>query len=147
MITTSSKVLDGPLTMPTASRKGSFLQTVFTGDVLIVEDNFIIAMDVEELAKELGATHVHLTTNCDDALAVIDKTVVSAAILDFNIGDETSDGVADALSAKDIPFVFATGYSDSSMLPARYQTAVLLKKPYSREDIIAAFQGPSLATE
>ena len=116
------------------------MHTVFLGDVLIVEDNFIIAMDVEALVTELGATQVHLTSNCEDALAVIETAEVSAAILDFNVEGGTSERVADALSEKGITFVFATGHTDISMLPERYQAYPMLKKPYSRDDIAALFQ-------
>lgn len=115
------------------------MTTVFTGDVLIVEDNFIIAMDVEELVIELGAPTVHLATTCDQALSAIKTAEISAAILDFNLENETSEAVADALHERGIPFVFATGYSDLSFLPERYRSQPLLKKPYTREDITVLF--------
>lgn len=117
------------------------MTTVFTGDVLIVEDNFIIAMDVEELVTELGATIVHIASSCDQALSAIKSAEITAAILDFNLDNDTSVSVADALQERGIPFVFATGYSDLSILPERYQSQPLLKKPYTREDIAIAF-GP-----
>lgn len=140
MINTATEVLDGPLLQTIASRRGPFLKTVFLGDVLIVEDNFIIAMDVEELVTELGATHVHLTSNCEEALAIVDKAVLTAAILDYNLEDETSERVADALTEKGVKFVFASGHTDSSMLPERYEHHSILEKPYSRDDIIALFR-------
>ncbi len=112
---------------------------VFSGDVLVVEDNFIIAMDVEQLVSELGAATVHLASTVSEAIDLIEAHAVTAAILDFNLDDGTSEAVADRLSADGVPFVFATGYSDSTMLPERYRTHTMLKKPYSREDVAAAF--------
>lgn len=120
--------------------KEPYLTTVFRGDVLIVEDNFIIAMDAEELMIELGATNVHIASTCDEALNAIGAAEISAAILDFNLDNDTSISVADALHERGTPFVFATGYSDLSILPERYQSQPLLKKPYTREDIAAVFR-------
>ncbi|GLQ21097.1 response regulator [Algimonas porphyrae] len=112
---------------------------VFTGNVLIVEDNFIIAMDTQELVADLGATSSQVANSCNDALALLDEGCFTAAILDFNLSDETSVRIADALEERDIPFVFATGYSDASVLPERYRDTVMLKKPYLQDDIRAAF--------
>ncbi|WP_298919085.1 response regulator [uncultured Algimonas sp.] len=114
--------------------------SVFSGDVMIVEDNFIIAMDAEELVTELGASAVHLASDIAGALALLSAQTLTAAILDFNIEGGTSEAVADALTEKGVPFVFATGYSDTSMLPERYKALRLLKKPYSRDDIAEAFE-------
>ncbi|MEM7729250.1 MAG: response regulator [Pseudomonadota bacterium] len=115
------------------------MKPVFSGDVLIVEDNFIIAMDVEELATELGAATVHLASTVSEALELIAAQTITAAILDYNLDEGTSEPVADRLAESGVPFVFATGYSDSSMLPERYRSLTLLKKPYSSEDIAGAF--------
>lgn len=115
------------------------LSTVFSGDVLIVEDNFIIAMDVEELVTELGAAHVHIANTAQAALSVIDSHVLDAALLDFNLNDETSVSVADALIATGVRFVFASGYSDETVIPDRFSDYRLLKKPYSKSDIADVF--------
>jgi CheY-like chemotaxis protein len=136
----TSKVLEGLSTQAPASRSLPSSTTVFSGDVLIVEDNFIIAMDVEELVSELGADTVHVASNCDDALDLIERVPVTGAILDFKVEDGTSVRVADALAQKNIRFIFATGYSDVSLFPDRYQAHPMLKKPYSRHDIVAMFQ-------
>ncbi|MGB3455836.1 MAG: response regulator [Litorimonas sp.] len=112
---------------------------VFTGDVLVVEDNFIIAMDVEELVSQLGATTVHLASTVSEALDLLDAHAMSAAILDFNLGEDTSEPVAARLDALGVRFVFATGYSDSSALPDRYRDKRLLKKPFTQEDVRAIF--------
>ena len=115
------------------------MSTVFTGDVLVVEDNFIIAMDVEELVAELGATSVHLSTNCNDALAIIAQTDLTAAILDFNIDGGTSQPIADALRTRNIPFIFATGYSHDDLIPDGYRDIPVLIKPYTGDAIREIF--------
>jgi len=67
----TSKVLEGVSTQAPASRSLPSSTTVFSGDVLIVEYNFLIAMDVEELVSELGADPVHVASSCDDELDLI----------------------------------------------------------------------------
>jgi DNA-binding NtrC family response regulator len=131
---------NAPSPLPLALRSSSSFDTVLSGEVLIVEDNFIIAMDVEEILTELGATTVHMAKCCDEALDIIDQIALSAAILDFTLEDGTSERVADALVARGVPFIFATGYSDVSRFPVRYQAYPILTKPYSRHDIVAMFQ-------
>lgn len=118
------------------------MTTVFKGDVLIVEDNVIIAMDAEELVNELGASTVHIASNAQEALDFLAATPVVAAILDYNLDTGTSEAVADALLASGTPFVFATGYGDLSMLPERFQALPLLKKPFTRDDIRNCFVCP-----
>ncbi|GHA89662.1 response regulator [Algimonas arctica] len=136
---------NAPSTLPPALRSSSSFGPIFSGDVLIVEDNFIIAMDVEEVVTELGASTVHMAKCCDEALDIIDQVALSAAILDFTLEDGTSERVADALVARGVPFIFATGYSDASLFPVRYQAYPILTKPYSRHDIVAMFQTNSPA--
>lgn len=114
--------------------------SVFTGDVLIVEDNVIIAMDVEDMVRGLGAPNVHIANSADDALSAIDTHKIETAILDYHLENGTSEIIADRLVERNIPFVFATGYSDSTLLPDRFQSCQLLKKPYSANDIRAAFE-------
>ncbi|MGB6228831.1 MAG: response regulator [Litorimonas sp.] len=116
------------------------MNTVFSGDVLIVEDNFIIAMDVEALVLDLGADTVHLASNCADALSALERADITYAILDFNLEGETSEPVAEALEAAGTPFVFATGYSDSSQLPERFRGLPILRKPYAAEEIRAVLR-------
>ncbi|MEM9600666.1 MAG: hypothetical protein AAF926_06560 [Pseudomonadota bacterium] len=115
------------------------MSTVFTGEVLIVEDNIIIAMDAELLVTDLGAAETHIANDCETALKQLESGTISAAILDFNLDEETSVLIADALVIAGIPFVFATGYSDKSVLPERYQSHVMLSKPYTADDIRDAF--------
>lgn len=132
-------VLDHPSIPDAVATEPSADIPLFSGEVLIVEDNFIIAMDVEELVTELGATAVHLSMTCDDALAVIAQGRVTSAILDLNIKGGTSIPIADELARHGIRFVFATGYSGISAFPERHQARPMLKKPYSRDEIAAVF--------
>ncbi|HUD92276.1 HWE histidine kinase domain-containing protein [Sphingobium sp.] len=98
--------------------------------VLLVEDNMIIAMDGEDALRDLGA-EVMTAASVGRAREAIAIQPVDLAVLDFNLGNETSLPVADLLAERGIPFLFATGYGDGLELPARYEGVTLVKKPYS----------------
>ena len=59
-------------------------------------------------------------------------------MLDFNLGNETSLGVAIELTERSIPFVFATGYGDSIDLPEAFKGIGVIKKPYNVADLATA---------
>ncbi|MET0137956.1 MAG: HWE histidine kinase domain-containing protein [Sphingobium sp.] len=98
--------------------------------VLLVEDNMIIAMDGEDALRDLGA-NVLTAATVGRALEAIALERIDLAVLDFNLGQETSVLVADRLADRGVPFLFATGYGDGLTLPDRHADIVLVKKPYS----------------
>ena len=102
-----------------------------SGCVLVLEDNIIIAMDAEQMLTQMGAADVALAADVSEALAHIDKSDITFALLDVNLGDETSEPVAEKLREKNIPFVFATGYGDAISMLDRFPDAPVVKKPYS----------------
>ncbi len=111
--------------------------------VLLVEDNMIIAMDGEDALRDLGADVV-TASSVGRAREAIQLHAFDLAVLDFNLGDDTSLPVADLLAEKNIPFLFATGYGDGLELPARFSAITLVKKPYSGATLAGAI-GPVLA--
>lgn len=98
--------------------------------VLLVEDNMIIAMDGEDALRDLGAD-VTTAASVARAREAIEQQPIDLAVLDFNLGAETSMPVADLLVERGIPFLFATGYGDGLELPDRFAGVTLVKKPYS----------------
>jgi CheY-like chemotaxis protein len=113
--------------------------------VLVVEDQFVIALDMQQMLRILGADVVDLATSIQDALAVIIRTPPDLAILDVKLESETTVPVAEALRARGIPLIFATGYSDLSAVPASLRLAPLLRKPVDRA-ALAAVLGQVLST-
>ncbi|MCD1573400.1 response regulator, partial [Agromyces mediolanus] len=79
--------------------------------VLLIEDNMIIALDTEEMLRELGVPEVLVSGSVTQALRAIEKEVPDFAVLDFNLGEESSEPVARELARRGVPFVLATGYS------------------------------------
>ncbi|KCZ50254.1 HWE histidine kinase domain-containing protein [Hyphomonas pacifica] len=102
-----------------------------SGCVMVLEDNIIIAMDAEQMLKQMGASDVALAADVSEALDQLEKSDITFALLDVNLGDETSEPVAEKLVEKNIPFVFATGYGDAISMLERFPNASVVKKPYN----------------
>ncbi|MGD9770055.1 MAG: response regulator, partial [Pseudolabrys sp.] len=113
-------------------------KNLFSGTVLILEDNLIIAMDAEAIMERLGAKRVDIASNVRDALRTIEKTPPDFALLDINLGNENSIPVALKLKQLGIPFAFATGYGERAPLPPNLTDVRVVQKPYMPEALIAA---------
>ncbi len=100
-------------------------------DVLLIEDSLIIALDVEDILRRLGARDVFTEGNVRDALQRIDTSRPDIAILDINLGDHNSFDIADRLAAIGVPFMFATGYGEQMVLPEKHRARIVLQKPYT----------------
>ncbi|MBN9670844.1 HWE histidine kinase domain-containing protein [Roseibium aggregatum] len=115
----------------------------FPQRVLLVEDNMIIAMDGEDALRRLGAQEVEIRGNVGAALQLLDTIKFDFALLDINLGSETSIPIAIELIAKNVPFIFASGYGENSTLPKEVRDIPVLSKPYDMEGIRAAWVGVS----
>lgn len=113
--------------------------TPLSGSVLLVEDNMIIAMDAEDFLGELGAEQVHVASNTSDAIDLAEAHAMTFALLDINLGAETSEPIAAHLSAQGVPFAFATGYGETTRLSETFPTAPIIQKPYDKAAIVAAY--------
>jgi CheY-like chemotaxis protein len=102
--------------------------------VLIVEDEAIIAMTLEDVLQELGCFVVGPAAGIADALASIRTEAIDAAFLDLNIDGRESYLVADALRARDVPFLFCTGYGADGVDP-RYAGSAVLQKPFMPSEV------------
>jgi CheY-like chemotaxis protein len=104
--------------------------------VMIVEDEMLLAMELETFLEELGCAVIGPAPSVARALALLDQQRPDAAILDVNLNGQTAMPVAAALSAKDVPFVLATGYTDD--LQPELQGAPRLAKPVNHTDLLRA---------
>ncbi len=102
--------------------------------ILVVEDEAIVAMLLEDMLAELGYTVVGPVTRLDRALDLAREAEIEGAVLDVNLNGRDTYAVADALAARSIPFVFATGYS-AKELAERFRTTPLTQKPFHRDDL------------
>jgi CheY-like chemotaxis protein len=98
-------------------------------DVLIVEDDPIIALDFEDRILGLGVTQVRTAGNVAKALDMIAVRTPDFALLDVSLIREKSFAVAERLEALRIPFAFVTGYGADVRLPAAFAHKPRLPKP------------------
>jgi CheY-like chemotaxis protein len=105
--------------------------------VLVVEDEPMIAMLVEDWLAELACEPVGPAGTAAEALALIEGGgALDGAILDVSLDGHDSFAVADALRARDVPFVFATGHG-VGRIAERFGDAPTLTKPYDFERVRA----------
>jgi CheY-like chemotaxis protein len=107
------------------------------GDVLIVEDDPIIALDFEDTLLGFGVKTVRTAPSVVRALALIEQRPPEFALLDVGLIREKSFAVAERLQALKIPFVFVTGYGKDARLPAAFVNQPRLPKPYSTDALRA----------
>ena len=105
--------------------------------VLLVEDQSLIALDTEDILRRLGAKDVRLSPDAPHAVSTLQSFRPDTAILDFNLGDTTSEAVADQLVAMGVPFAFATGDGDSVMIPRHLRSVPVVRKPASVASVSA----------
>lgn len=104
--------------------------------VLLVEDNAVIAMNTEALLEELGAVRVDVAGNVATAMDLLGgEGGFDLAILDYDLGGETSLPVAERLISAAVPIIISSGYGEHVQLPALFSDVPLLKKPYTLNDL------------
>ena len=107
------------------------------GDVLIVEDDPIIALDFEDTILGFGVKTIRTAGNVARALSMIAERAPDFALLDVGLVREKSFAIAERLDALKIPFVFVTGYGADVKLPAALAHKPRLPKPYSSDALKA----------
>lgn len=116
---------------------------VLNGEVLIVEDMMIIAMEAEDILLDAGADECHVASTVAAALEIIESRELAFALLDVNLGVEVSEPVAEMLIKRSIPFVVASGYGDNNAAYPSLNSAPAITKPYTtgqlRDAISKAF--------
>ena len=104
--------------------------------VLVLEDEAILAFALEDMLLELGCEVVGPAMRLADALSLVEKDPLDAAVLDVNIAGDRSYCVAEILERRGIPFIFATGYGSGGVEVKRPDVRVLAK-PYRQADLEA----------
>lgn len=110
-------------------------RSLLTGrNILLVEDEMMVAMLLEAVLENEGCK-VTCVGHLEQATQLATEREIDAAILDVNLHGHRSYAVADALIAREIPFVFATGYGDVDLMTF-YPTRPVLTKPYQPDILI-----------
>jgi CheY-like chemotaxis protein len=98
--------------------------------VLVVEDDFIVAFDMQSLLEEQGARVLGPAATLAEARELLAREAPSIAVLDVNLNGEFVFPLTDDLRARKVPFVFATAYADDErVFPEGDRSAPRLAKP------------------
>jgi CheY-like chemotaxis protein len=116
-------------------------------DVLIVEDDPIIALDFEDTLLGFGVKTVRTARSVAGALQMIAERQPNFALLDVGLVREKSFAIAERLDVLNIPFVFVTGYGADVRLPAAFADKPRLPKPYSTDALQAMLKSCAASPE
>lgn len=105
--------------------------------ILVAEDEPLVAMLLEDVLQDAGATILGPVGTVAEALVLAATQRPDVAVLDLNLSGETCLAIADALVAAGVPFLLATGYGGENPLP-RHAGVQVLQKPYEPAALIAA---------
>jgi DNA-binding response OmpR family regulator len=103
--------------------------------VLVVEDEFLVAILIEEMLESAGCVVIGPFPRVPEALDAVDRNRCDAAVLDVNLGGERIDPVAAALSKRNVPFVFVSGYGTIG-LPGDYSDRPRICKPFKLAELL-----------
>ncbi|MGY2049794.1 response regulator [Methylobacterium sp. JK268] len=104
--------------------------------ILVAEDEYLLADDLAQVLARAGAEVIGPVGTGREALALLAARTVDAAILDIGLREADGFAIADLLSLRRIPFVFATGYSRLA-LPDAYRSAPVFEKPVDYRGLVA----------
>ncbi|HXY58930.1 MAG TPA: response regulator [Methylocystis sp.] len=126
---------EGPEPLSGATAPEPPVDPLLGAAVLIVEDNAFIGAALEEMLAEQGLEVVGVAKSVKQALRLAAAPRVDLGLLDVNVGDQRIDPVAEALQARGVPFIFATGYGRAG-LPEAFRDRPVVEKPFYTEEIL-----------
>ena len=106
--------------------------------LLVVEDEYFLAQHLVHEIERSGASILGPASNVREALGLLEgATALDGAVLDVNLRGEMVYPLADALRARGVPFMFATGY-DAAHLPSKYRHVTCCQKPVESDKVARA---------
>jgi ActR/RegA family two-component response regulator len=109
--------------------------------VLVVEDNWLLAVQTETWLEEDGIACAGVAGNVASALNLASEQQPGFALVDFNLGGEHSDGLIRKLLADGAKVILVTGYSDVDAIDG---LSGVLHKPCTKDQVLAALLGAGL---
>ena len=107
--------------------------------VMIIEDEMIIALDLENLVTDLGHTVIGIATTRDEAVLMARKEKPELVLADIQLADGSSgiDAVHEILDNASIPIIFITAFPECLLTGERPEPTYLVQKPFSRDTLKA----------
>jgi len=115
-------------------RRIEFVKPLVGQRILVVEDEYLIAMEVEGVLRDLGAEVVGPFGRLEPALGAANRETLSGAILDVRLDGDTVDQVAAALVLRGVPVLLTTGY-EREQLPPSLRELPRLAKPFDERTL------------
>lgn len=106
--------------------------------IMLVEEEALIAMDIEQLCYDHGAAQVKTFGTLSDATAHAASAPIDAAILDIRLQGQWAAELGHTLAARQIPFIFATSYTDAEPIFTEFPGTSIVSKPYSDAELVQA---------
>jgi CheY-like chemotaxis protein len=124
--------VDAPTLRQLLEESGRELAAQIATDVLIIEDEALIALDLQALVENLGHKVIGVARTKAEALAIGRKSTVGLILADIQLADGSSglDAVNDLLNTFEVPVIFITAYPERFLTGKRPEPAFLVSKPY-----------------
>ncbi len=103
--------------------------------VLVVEDEFFVAMDLENLLADMNHEVVGSAQSVARGIELVEETRPDVALLDVNLNGELVTPVAEALEANHTPFVVLTGYAFEHLEGALSRASAVINKPVNPDEL------------
>jgi PAS domain S-box-containing protein len=107
--------------------------------ILVIEDEPLVAMDLESSLMAAGCEVVGPAGTIEEAKSLVADGRYDAALVDVNLAGHPVDEIAAALTQKNCPFAFVTGYGREA-LPRGFRDAIVLGKPFGQEQLVGAVE-------
>lgn len=116
--------------------------------VLIIEDEPLIAMELEQIVRDLGHDVAGIATTHEDAVAAFEDTDAGLVLADIQLADGSSgiDAVQDILARAPVPAIFITAYPERLLTGGRVEPTFLISKPFRENTVRAAISQSLLFT-
>lgn len=101
---------------------------------MIVDDEMIIALNLESMLEDLGHTVVETVSRVERGLEVAKTGDIDMAILDINVRGVLSFPIAEILRNRSLPFIFSSGYGERGLIDG-FRDELVLTKPYDTEGL------------
>jgi DNA-binding response OmpR family regulator len=112
-----------------------------SASILVVEDEFLVAMQIEAVLREAGYSVIGPAGTLASAAKLARSAACDGAVLDVNLRGERVDEVAAILSERGIPFLFVSGYGRENLPQAFRDGAEFLVKPFSDQTLVRTVRG------